>query len=210
MRELAVFISVLFHPLLMATYGSLLMFFGIRNTIFAYMTNFDVKWRICLIVFLFSFLFPALNIVVLYKLKRLPSLSLSNPSERTFPYIMTSMFYFGLFYLLKDVNIWNELKLFILGGGTAILLCALINTKTKISAHMTGLGGLLGSLICLSWLLKYDMTMLYIICILVSGVVGSARLYLKEHKPLQLYMGFFLGLAVQSLVFVIFEKVNFV
>jgi hypothetical protein len=195
--------------MLMTTYGVLLMFFGIKNTIFDYMTNFEVKWRVSIIVFMFSFVFPALNILVLYKLKRLPSLSLSNPSERTFPYIMTSMFYFGLFYLLKDVNIWNELKLLVLGGGIAILFCALINLKTKISAHMTGVGGLLGSLISLSYIIRFDMTLFYIMAIIVAGIVGAARLYLKEHRPAQIYSGFALGLFVQTVLFLAFEKLNF-
>jgi hypothetical protein len=166
MKGLALFISVIFHPLLMATYGCFLIFFGIKHTIFDYLTPLDAKWRISVIVFAFSFMFPVLNIFILYKLKRLPSITLSSRTDRTFPYIMTSVFYFGLFYLLKDVNIWNSIKLFILGGGLAILATALINLKYKISAHMVGIGGLLGVLISLSYLLKFDMTIFYIIIIL--------------------------------------------
>jgi len=210
MKGLALFLSVIFHPLLMATYGCLLIFFGIRNTIFDYMTPLDVKWRISLIVFIFSFLFPVLNIFVLYKLKRLPSVSLSNQSDRTFPYIMTSIFYFGLFYLLMDVNIWPPVKLFVLGGGLAILIVALINLKFKISAHMTGIGGMLGTLISLSYIIKFDMTIYYIVVILVAGLLGVSRLYLEEHKPSQLYTGFAFGLLMQTTLFFTFDKINFI
>jgi succinate dehydrogenase hydrophobic anchor subunit len=202
-------ISGLFHPMLMTTYGTLLMFYGIRNTIFDYMTNTEVKWRISVIVFMFSFVFPVANIVVLYKLRRVKNISLSEQSERTFPYIMTSLFYFGLFYLLKDISIWRELKILILGGGVAILLCALINLKTKISAHMTGLGGLLGSLISLSYVTQFDMTLFYISVIMLAGLVGFARLYLKEHRPAQVYSGFALGLFVQTALFLTLEKTTF-
>ena len=209
MRHFAQFISILFHPLLMVTYGCLLLFFGIKNTIFDYMTPVDTKWRITIIVFVFSFVFPILNIFILYKLKRLPSLTLSKQSDRTFPYIMTSLFYFGLFYLLKDINIWNPLKLFILGGGLGILLSAFINLKFKISAHMVGVGGLMGSLLSLSYLIKFDMTLFYIACIIAAGLIGTSRLYLKEHKPYQLYTGFLLGLMVQTGLFFVFERSNF-
>lgn len=202
------FLSVLFHPLLMATYGCLLMFFGIKNTIFDYMTSIDAKLLITLWVFLFSFLFPVLNILILFKLKRIPSVTLSNQGDRTFPYIMTSMFYFGLFYLLSDVNIWVPVKLFVLGGGIGILATALINLRYKISAHMVGAGGLLGALISLSYLIKFDMTPFYIICILMAGLVGTARLYLKEHKPSQLYTGFLLGMFIQIALFFIYEKLK--
>src|SRR6187549_2963724 len=97
----------------MATYGCLLLFFGIHDSVYDYLTPFETKWRITVIVFMFSFVFPILNIFLLYRLKRLPSITLSNQKDRTFPYIMTAIFYFGLFYLLMDVNIWPSLKVFI-------------------------------------------------------------------------------------------------
>ncbi|MBI2720642.1 MAG: hypothetical protein HYX39_00560 [Bacteroidetes bacterium] len=209
MRGFSLFFSIVFHPLLMATYGCLLIFFGIRNTVYDFMTPFETKWRISLIVFLFSFIFPVLNIAILYKLKRIPSVALSQQSDRTYPYIMTALFYFGLFYLLKDINIWNSIKLFVLGGGLGILLTAIINLKYKISAHMVGIGGLLGVLISLSYLIKFDMTFFYIAVILIAGLIASSRLYLQEHKPSQVYTGFVLGLIVQTGLFFIFQKITF-
>jgi len=210
LKSLSFWISAVFHPLLMATYGCLLIFFSIKNTIFDYLTPLGVKWRITLIVFLFSCLFPAINIYILYKLKRIPSLTLSEQKERTFPYLMTAAFYFGLFYLLLDLNIWPTVKLFVLGGGIAILLVSLINLKYKISAHLTGVGGLLGALIALSYLLKFDMTLYYMIVILVGGILASARLNLNEHRPSQLYTGFALGIFVQTVLFFICGKINFI
>jgi len=209
LKKLALFISVVFHPLLMATYGCLLLFFCIQNTVYDYLTPFDAKWRVTFIVFFFSMIFPALNIFILFRLKRIPSILLSKPSDRTYPYIITALFYFGLFYLLLDVNIWNSIKLFILGGGVAILLTSLINFKTKISAHMVGLGGILGLIISVSQLIKFDMTLFYIIIILIAGLVGSARLILDEHKPYQLYLGFLLGFIVQISLFLGLQKIIF-
>jgi len=193
----------------MATYGCLLLFFGIKNTVYDFLTEFDTKWRISVVVFIFSFVFPVLNIYILYKLKRIPGITLSNQSDRTFPYIMTSLFYFGLFYLLMDINIWPSIKLFIVGGGVAILLTALINLRSKISAHMVGVGGLLGVLISVSCLIKFDMTPFYIGIIVLAGFIGFARLQLQEHKPYQLYAGFFLGLLVQTTLFFMFQKLTF-
>jgi len=158
---------------------------------------------------MFSFVFPVLNIYILYKLRRIPGMTLSNQNHRTFPYIMTSLFYFGLFYLLVDVNIWPSIKLFIVGGGIAILLTALINLRSKISAHMVGVGGLLGVLISVSYLIKFDMTLFYIVVIVTAGFIGFARLQLQEHKPYQLYLGFLLGLVVQVTLFFTFQKLTF-
>jgi hypothetical protein len=192
----------------MATYGCLLLFFGISNTVYDYLTPFDTKWRITLIVFLFSFMFPVLNIYILYRLKRIPAITLSEQKDRTFPYIMTALFYFGLFYLLMDINIWPSIKLFIIGGGLAILMTALINIKFKISAHMVGLGGLLGVLISVSYLIKFNMTPYYIIVIILAGITGAARLKLEEHKPYQIYFGFILGLFIQTGLFFVLQKIT--
>ncbi len=187
----------------------LLLFFGIHNTVYDYLTPFDTKWRISIIVFMFSFVFPVLNIYILVKLKRIPNFTLSDQKDRTFPLFITALFYFGLFYLLMDVNIWNSVKLFVIGGAVAILITTLINLRYKISAHMVGLGGVLGVLISVSYLIQFNMTPYYIATIIIAGLVAFARLVLQEHKPAQLYLGFFLGLIVQSSLFFGLQKMIF-
>lgn len=193
----------------MATYGCLLLFFGMENTIYDYLTSFDTKWRISLVVFLFSFLFPVLNIFILVKLKRIPQMTLSDQKDRTFPYVITSLFYFGLYYLFMDTTVWPSIKLFIIGGGLAILLTALINLRFKISAHMVGIGGLLGGIMSVSSLIDFNMTGYYIAIIVIAGLVGFARLQLEEHKPSQIYTGFLLGLFVQTFLFFTLQGISF-
>ncbi len=193
----------------MATYMCLLLFFGIQNTVYDYLTPLRAKVWVSVIVFLFSFVFPVVNIFILVRLKRIPNLTLSNQKDRTFPLFITAMFYFGLFYLLMDQNIWNSIKLFVLGGAICILITTIINLKYKISAHMVGLGGVLGILISVSYLIKFNMTPYYIAVILIAGLVGCARLVLNEHKPAQLYLGFFLGLIIQSVLFFSLQKITF-
>lgn len=173
---------------------------------FYYLTTFETKWRISLIVFMFSFIFPVANIFILYKLKKIPTITLSDQSDRTFPYVLTAFFYFGLFYLMLDINIWTVIKISVLGGGLSILITALINLKYKISAHMVGVGGLLGVLICVSYLIKFNMTPFFIGVILLAGMLGFSRLKLQEHKPHQIYTGFLMGLIVQVGLFFFLQK----
>ena len=194
----------------MCTYGCLLLFFGIHNTVYDYLTAFETKWRISLIIFIFSFLFPIASIFMLYRLRLIPSIALSNQSDRTFPYILTAVFYFGLFYLMLDINILRVIKLSVAGAGLSILLTALINLKSKISAHMVGIGGLLGVLISVSHLIRFDMTFFYIGAILLAGLLGFARMLLDEHKPAQIYSGFCLGLFVQTGLFFVLQKMIFI
>lgn len=201
MKNAAYIISVLFHPLLMPTFACLMLFYGFRNSIFELMTSNESKWQIIIIVFTFTFLLPVLNIFLMYKLKRINSMILSNRNERTFPYIMTAIFYFGLFYLFYDLRIWQTIKIFIFCAGTAILLTAMINLRYKISAHMVGLGGLLGMVFSLHVLLRLDLTIFIGSVILAAGLVGSARIILNEHQPSQIYSGFLMGFLCQTVLF---------
>jgi len=192
----------------MASYACLLLFFGFKDSVFELMTSTGSKWQITITVFAFTFMLPVLNIYLMYKLKRIHSLMLSNRNERTFPYIMTAIFYFGLFYLFYDLRIWGTIKIFVFCAGTAILLTALINLKYKISAHMVGLGGLIGMMVSLSMLLHYDMMIFILIAVIISGLVGSSRIFLKEHSPSQIYSGFFLGLCCQFILFLPLQKLT--
>jgi len=201
LRSIAFTISALFHPLLMASYACLLLFFGFKNTVFELMTASSTKWQITLTVCAFTFVLPVLNIYLMYKLKRIQSFTLSAQNERTFPYIMTAIFYFGLFYLFYDLRIWESIKLFVLCAGTAILFTAVINLRYKISAHMVGIGGIVGMMISLSILLQYDLLLFIIATILIGGVIGWARIVLEEHKPSQVYTGFLLGVSCQLVLF---------
>lgn len=160
-------------------------------------------------IFSFSFILPVINIYILYRLNRISSLRLENQDERTFPYVLTSGFYFGLFYLFLDLSVWPSIKVLIFGGGLSILLTALINLKYKISAHMVGIGGLLGSLIVVSYVLKYNAVPQISVLVILAGVIASCRLYLKAHEPKQIYSGFLLGLITQIGVFLGFLLFNF-
>lgn len=70
---------------------------------------------------------------------------------------------------------------------------ALINTRTKVSAHMAGMGGCTAVLFYLSPLLGLFM-------LIASLATGWARIYLKQHTLMQVLIGW--GMAVVSVVIV--------
>lgn len=185
----------------MPTYGCFILFFLKSGTPYDLLTPLKLKWIITGMVFTFTFLFPSFYIFSLYKMKRISTLTLHHQNERTFPYLITACFYLGLFYMLRDVQLWNSIKLMILGAGISILLAMFVNLKYKISAHGIGIGGLFGGLITVSFFSQINLTPYYLLIIIIAGLTGSARLYLQEHRPSQIYTGFFLGLLVQCLTF---------
>lgn len=168
------------------------------------MTPLKLKWIISAMIFSFSFILPVINIYILYKLNRISTFTLKEQSERTFPYILTSCFYFGLFYLFLDLNIWPSIKVLIFGGGLSVLLTAIVNLKYKISAHTVGIGGLIGSLMMISLVLKYNAVPEIAVLFLIAGIIATSRLYLEAHSPKQIYSGFLLGMVTQIVVFTFF------
>jgi len=210
MKKIADIISHLFHPLLIATYGCLIVFFALTDTIYFIFTPFKLKLILTLIIFAFTFLLPVLNLLILYKLGYISSLKLEDRKERTFPLLMTALCYFGLFYMLYDFNIWPAIKLFILGGGLCIFSAAIISLWWQISAHMIGVGGLIGALLAICFFMQMPILTAICLCVLIAGSIGFARLKLNAHTPSQVYIGFIFGCLVQFSLFFLAQSITFV
>ncbi|MBL7889208.1 MAG: phosphatase PAP2 family protein [Bacteroidia bacterium] len=195
-EKLAKFISYVFHPLLMPTYGFLALLFT-KNYISTF-TPLVLKIFLVGVTFVFTFIMPAINALILLRLKRIKSLEMENSEERYVPYISTALFYFSLYYLFHTAGDFPSIfKLLILGAAISILLTLIINLKWKISAHAIGIGGTVAAIIGISFRLMIDLQLIAIISILVAGLVGFARLKLNAHTPAQVYTGFLLGFLVE-------------
>jgi hypothetical protein len=179
----------------MPTYGFSIIFFSDN-----YIGNFvplGVKLLIIGITFVFTFILPVINTVILLKIGRISSLSMDHPGERTIPYASTSLYYFALFLLFHSEGFPEAFKILILGAGISIVIVLLINLRWKISAHMTGIGGIAGAALGLIYRLQLDLFFPLLIVIFVAGLVGFARLKLLSHSPAQVYSGFVLGFILE-------------
>ena len=201
MRFLAHLFSYVFHPLLMVTYFCLFIFFGLTESMFYVFTPFKLKFILTIIVFVFTFLIPMLNLFILVKLKYVSSFQLEEQTQRTFPLLATTFCYFGLYYMLLDFSIWPFFKLFILGSSISILVVSIINYWWKISAHMTGIGGFSGVLIVFGMYMQLPVLTILSFSFLIAGIVGFSRLKLSAHNSSQIYSGFFVGLGIQVVLF---------
>ncbi len=193
-------ISAIFQPLLIPTYGFIILFS--LTAFFSLAINPSAKWMIMGIVFLTTFLFPALMILFLLRMGVITSLNLRNRQERVLPFLIAGTFYYLAYYMLKQLQISPIYNYFMIGTTFVIVVSMLINFFWKISIHMISLGGLLGAFLGLSFVMMIDMTPLLILIIFVSGMVGFSRLQLKAHTPAQVYSGFIAGLLVMLSLFI--------
>ncbi len=180
----------MFQPLLMPTFGMLIL---VNLEIFVYM---PFMWRLIAVVgtFLFTGILPALPILLMIRRGEVSDLFISKREQRTLPYAFSL-----LAYVFWTVFMWKtlQLPLFIvaMGIGTAlsILLIALINTKWKISAHLSGVGGFAGGLFGISFQMAYNPVVFIIAVFSISALVAISRIELKAHTPMQTLAGFSLG-----------------
>ena len=136
---------------------------------------------------------PALFIWIMYKTGMAGDLDLTNRKERTLPYIIFAISLLATGFLLYKLRmpVWFLLELF--GACAALLIAMLINHYWKISAHMIGVGGLIGGIFGAAQIQMINPYVGIVIAFVVAGLVGTSRLILKRHTPMQVYAGFMLG-----------------
>ena len=210
---LARLLSYGLHPLLMPTLLCGILFYRAPELI-TNLVNFNAKESIpffglqlsfrgglLLLVFFFTYLIPVYVFFVLYKLRFISSLRMETLAERRLPYVLTVLLY-TLFTLaaFQYLRLLPQLTILMAAMTFCIACVALISLRWQISAHATGIGGVVGGLAVL--LLKTGISPLFlplVVCLVLAGAVVSARLHLNAHTPAQVAAGFGLGLLVSGI-----------
>ena len=84
----------------------------------------------------------------------------------------------------------------------AMVACMLINFWWKVSAHMAGMGGLVGGLVSSGLLFGYNPVWSFCILLLLSGALGTSRMILRQHSLAQVLVGFMIGYSC-AMVFIL-------
>ncbi len=194
-------LSILFHPLLLPSIGILILFNS--GSILNFLP-FQAKKIILLIVFVSTFVLPLTFVPFFIFQKIIKNVQMENKRERLVPFFVTSVLYFFCYYLLKRLGAPQTIISFILAAAINVFTLFLLSFKYKISAHMAGVGGLTGALIAISFILKINLEYFIIGAIIISGIIGYSRLKLETHKQYQIYIGWFTGLVISSVILFFF------
>lgn len=190
--------SIIFNPLLITTIGFLLL---LNSGFYFSMMSFEAKKYILLIIFLSTCMLPTLSLGILTFSSRFNA-KMTKSTDRVIPLLLTAIYYYlGYFYLGK-IPIFPIYRILMLSSVLVIITMMLISMKWKVSNHMAGIGGLIGAVIALSFRLGMNSSLLLSGLIATAGVLGTSRLFLKKHNPLQIYVGFFLGFAINYLIII--------
>lgn len=190
MNILARIISIILQPIFIPLYGVMLL--TIYDPVLSILPL-SAKSLIWLIVFLTTGIFPAIIIGIGIKYGGITDGFISDRTERPIPFFLTFLCYlFGAFWLGRiGLNYFYIAP--IIGAAVAILIVLGVNHFWKISAHMSGMGGLCGGMF--TFIVIYGMNPIFsfIALILLSGLLGWARMQLKAHTLGQVCCGWLNG-----------------
>ncbi len=186
-------LSIVFHPVLMPVAGTLfiLFFSGL------YITGLPVRAKeiILLIVGLCTLAFPV-TLLLFYRIHRwISSFQVSERRERIMPLILTAVFYYIAYRMLHGLHTPFIIQKFVLISAVAVFLTSIISLTWKISIHGVGIGGLIGMSAALATVSSTLLPGMFG-AIILSGIIGYARIKLNAHTPAQYYVGVLLGFLV--------------
>ncbi len=199
------FLSVVLHPLLMPTFVFGILLFDVPSVLGVDVFSAGLRLSLLVLIFVGTFGVPALLIYYLYRSGYVQTPYLKTLADRRLPFFLTALVYTFMAFLFAFrmqliSTIAPEIAVLLGSIAVSILLVGIISLSWQISAHSVGVSGAVG--IIAGIMLKFsqaDLFMPLVAGVLLTGLVGSARLKLNAHTPAQIGAGAALGLGVSLL-----------
>ena len=181
--------SMLFTPFYLPLVGLVALF------LFSYMSLLPLAYKLpmLLTVYISTILMPSLLIHLYRRFQGWTSKELGRKERRIVPYLISILCYFGCFFLMEYRNTPRVISIILVAALVIQMVCALINVWWKISTHTAGIGGLAGGLVVYSIAFSFNPIWWLAFVILLAGMVGTARMILRQHTLAQVVAGFLVG-----------------
>ncbi len=201
LRLLSMVISIVMHPVFLPVYGLLLIF---NAPTFMVHLPAGIKRVIFLLTAVNMTIVPVALLPLLKMRNVITSYSMELRKERIIPLALGTMMYVVTTVIFYSYQIPVIIKSFMLSASLTSFLILIITFNWKISVHAAGAGGLLATVMVLSIRMYADLIIFWLPLIVLTGILMSARLYLRSHNPAQVYTGFLIGFVSFSLVMFFF------
>lgn len=183
-------LSVAFSPFYAPLWAYIWLFLFSR---FSVMTT-GYKLYMMVMVAAFTIIIPRLTIYVFRRLNNWSRWQISHRQHRHIPYLLSLLSYATCFMLMTQTNTWMFFRSIIMAALVAQAICFIVNVWWKISTHMVGMGGLLGMVISFSFVFYFNPLLPMCVLILLSGLLGTARMILRQHSLMQILVGYLVGM----------------
>jgi hypothetical protein len=198
--RIAKIISNIFHPLFIPFYTILVLLNS--DSYLSLMIPPKGKLLLAGVVLLTTVLLPLFTSLILIRMKIIHSYFPKTREERIYLLLNAAIFYYLTYYLLKGIHISLFFNYFMLGSTLLVICSLIISFFHGISLHMVATGGLLGGMLAETFGHSLDVTGFILALILLSGLIGTARLKTDSQKPAGIYSGFLVGITVMFLLFI--------
>jgi hypothetical protein len=185
------------HPIVIPTIGVLLYFILIPNSF-----NSDQRLAVLGLIFVTTYIIPLTVLILFKRLKLIKSFKADTIKERKVPIAMMIVLFYLLGNTIKEIPNLKDIGLLFFAT-TLGLVCIyiLFSFKLKTSIHLLSLGITTGFFFVLNSIYSKNLITVIICALLLSGILASARLYLKAHTQTEVYLGFILGFLSPIIVF---------
>ena len=196
LQKLAKGISYVFHPVFIATYLVLVLKWVAPLPLFYAFMGQRLFLAVLLLTVTYTLVIPLLFVFLQYKLGFVRDFTLDHRNERPRVYLFTSGFFLATAYFLNAKgSVFMPTAVILTSMAVNVIGLFILNFFDKISAHVSGMGGVLGIFIALY--LRYGdprlLPALLVVLVLV-GIIASCRLFLGAHNLRQVIIGGIWGL----------------
>lgn len=197
-------LSWVFHPVFQPVMLVAFLLFSETSTQFLGFRT-GQKWLILGQAFTLYTFFPLVTVGLLKALGFLESVQLKTQRERVIPLVSIGIWYFWIWYVWKNLPDYPiELVRFALAAWTASWVSLMINVRMKISLHTIAAGLILTFLFIWSLQHGYGAGFYIPIACIWAGSIGAARLYVSDHKKVEVYLGYAVGAAAMLIIQLIY------
>lgn len=193
-------------PLLMPFYALVAVMFIPSTQNFNYLSEnlyvvpFEFKKALLYMFFIFCIAAPGFSFLILARKKMISSVEMDGRKERSIPILIMLGYVLVLYVFLvvkvSDSGVSKFVLALPLSGVFVAISFYFLNLWKKISLHAAGVGIFTGFIFAYVLFQNYYEMYLLIFAVLISGVVMSARLYLRKHDLFEVVFGWLVAVAI--------------
>lgn len=185
-------VSLVFTPFYLPLVGLVALF------LFSYLSLLPPSYKLLVvfIVYLFTILMPTLLIHLYRRHQGLTLIELGNRERRMVPYVISIACYISCTYIMESLHVPHFMGAILIAALIIQVTCALINVWWKISTHTAAIGGVTGALFAFGELFNFNPVGWLCLVIVLSGLLGTSRIILRQHSLSQVLLGYVVGVVV--------------
>ncbi|MEM6816078.1 MAG: phosphatase PAP2 family protein [Bacteroidota bacterium] len=196
-------VSVVFHPLLIATYLIALLLYKAPELLPRIQPQ--VQLQFLMVILLITGVMPAFSIIILKTFKYISDLELLKRRERITPFTFILFYYCIASYLfMEKLEMEFLFNMLITSSTLLIFILLLITVRFKISTHSAAIWSAVGYLTAIIITQGIDVDWIYYLLVTLAGLTATSRLYLDCHTSKEVWSGTILGFGYSLLVVLIF------